>query len=357
MEASGPPTKTFEEDAPRRGDDAERTFGWFKPARRRATVYEDVTIDSQPSVHRHMPRGWLVNFEDGRTTWDDRSTKLAHSDWYDFRDPGAMWERPYYQVSTGYERQIEGAVREAAADRLFDDFAPEWVEFLRENLQVPAFADHGLWLAMASAGRDCLSDTLSMAVALNAAMKQRQAQTTVLYAMDIEPHLGEFPIERARERFLTHPGWQPTRRYLERLGTITDWGEAIVAVNLCFEPIVGVLIRRELGIRAAGANGDMVTPMGAQVAQLEWGWARAWTAAFTRFVLDDEAHGQPNREVLAGWLAEWLPPARDAAAALKAVVDELPKDIAFGDALARVDRDAHSYYEEAEVDELAEVKA
>jgi Methane/Phenol/Alkene Hydroxylase len=41
--------------------------------------------------------------------------------------------------------------------------------------------------------------------------------------------------------------WQPTRRYLERLAATADWGEVVITANLCFEPVVGTLIRRELG--------------------------------------------------------------------------------------------------------------
>ena len=40
----------------------------------------------------------------------------------------------------------------------------------------------------------------------------------------------------------------------------------IVAANLCFEPVVGTLIRRELGTRAAAASGDTVTPVLARAA-------------------------------------------------------------------------------------------
>src|SRR5947209_9958588 len=68
--------------------DSEREFSGFEPLKRRATLYEDVTIDTQPSVHRHLTRGWPVSFEDGRGTWDEGSTALRSSDWYAFRDPG-----------------------------------------------------------------------------------------------------------------------------------------------------------------------------------------------------------------------------------------------------------------------------
>ena len=127
---------------------------------------------------------------------------------------------------------------------MLDDFDPEWVEFLRRYLQVPAFVEHGIWLALASAARDCLSDTVAHCVALEAAMKQRQAQALLLYGLDLEESLGEFPVESARMTFLEAGPWQPARRYVERVRATPDWGERVVAVNLCFEPLVGLLLRR-----------------------------------------------------------------------------------------------------------------
>ena len=90
--------------------------------------------------------------------------------------------------------------------------------------------------------------------------------------------------------------WQPTRRYLERLAATLDWGEVLVAANLCFEPIVGTLIRRELGTRAAAAHGDTVTPVLARAETQEWEWSRRWMVQLTRFVLADDVprRGQPR---------------------------------------------------------------
>jgi hypothetical protein len=187
------------------------------------------------------------------------------------------------------------------------------VQFLHDFLQVPAYVEHGLWFAMATVARDCLSDSVATCVCLQAAMKQRSAQAIVLYAMDLEEHHGEFPIATARESFLADPAWQPTRRYLERLAATPDWGEVIIAANVCFEPLVGTLLRRELGTRAAAANGDTVTPVLARAETQEWEWARAWTTALTRFLLEDDP---ANRAVLASWVGDWLPQAMEAALAL-----------------------------------------
>jgi NAD(P)H-flavin reductase/ferredoxin len=295
---------------------SERDFTWFAPRRRRATVYEDVTIDTQPSVRRYLTRGWPLHFEDGRGTWDEGSTALRSSDWYAFRDPGEQWERPFYQLETALEQQVEGAIRSAVREGLIGDFSPEWVELLRRFLQIPAYVEHGLWFALATAGRDCLSDSIATCVCLQAAMKQRAAQSILLYAMDLEEHHGPFPIADAQEAFISAEPWQPTRRFLERLWATRDWGEVIVAANLCFEPVVGTLLRRELGIRAAAANGDTVTPTLARVEAQEWEWARAWTAEFVRFLVEDPSFGQANRSTITRWLGDWLPQAEEAVSAL-----------------------------------------
>jgi ferredoxin-NADP reductase/ferredoxin len=351
--AAAPETPSH--DAPQSGasEAPERTFSWFRPRRRRATLYEDVTIDTQPSVHRHLTRGWPVSFEDGRGTWDDSSTALRSSDWFDFRDPGEQWERPYYQAGTAVEHQIEGAMRSAGEQGLIEDFHPDWVGFLRGFLQIPAYVEHGLWFAMATAGRDCLSDSVSTCVCLQAAMKQRSAQAIVLYAMDLEEHLGlEFPIEAARESFLNDAPWQPTRRFLERLAATPDWGQVIVAANLCFEPVVATLIRRELGTRAAAANGDTVTPVLARVETQEWEWARAWTIELIRLLLGDSSFGETNRQTISAWVRAWLPQAMDAGAALAPLAAEVPQGIDAGQALERVRAYAGGMLEQAGLGEL-----
>ncbi len=309
--------------APVAAESSERDFSWFAPAGRRASLYEDVTIDTQPSVHRHLSRGWPVSFEDGRGTWNDDSTALRCGDWFAFRDPGEQWERPFYQRGSASEQQIDAAMRSAGNEGLLADFSEPWVEFLHAYLQVPAYVEHGLWFALATIGRDCLSDSVATCVCLQAAMKQRSAQSIVLYAMDLERYHGPFPIEQARDTFLHDERWQPTRRYLERLATTPDWGEVLVAANLCFEPVVGTLIRREMGIRTAAVNGDTVTPVLGRVASQEWEWARAWTVELVRMLLADGEFGAANRQLISGWREEWSQLANEAAIALMPLAESI----------------------------------
>src|SRR5919109_3024646 len=353
MSSGGPPIKQVGDRIGRRGEDPERSFQWYKPKKRRATLYEDVTVDTQPSVYRHLDRGWPVHFEDGQGMWSDDSTALRSTDWYEFRDPGQLWERPYSRTGTASEQLIEGAVRTARRERAFDDFTPEWVDFLRRHLQVPAFIEHGIWLALATASRDTLSDTVTHCVAIEAAMKQRQAQAYLLYGMDLEEHFGDFPVDRARASFLEDAPWQPARRYVERLRATTDWGERVIATNVCFEPIVGLLIRRELLMRSVRFNGDILTQALSHVAQLEWEWIRGWTAELVRFVSEDEASGAENRRVVADWVEEWLPEAHEAAEALKPIFDQLPAGIGFADARSNVQIDVDELLRDCGINEQA----
>ena len=98
-------------------------------------------------------------------------------------------------------------------------------------------------------------------------------------------------------------------------------------------------------MRSVGYNGDIVTQSLNHVAQLEWEWARDWTIEFVKFVLEDGEHGEANREVLSGWLGEWLPLAEEAAEGLRAVFADLPAGITYEDGRTNVQIDADELME------------
>ena len=124
---------------------------------------------------------------------------------------------------------------------------------------MPAFIEHGIWLALASAARDTLSDTVTHCVALEAAMKQRQAQAYLLYGMDLEEQFGDFPVERARESFLNDDVVAAGAQLRRAPARDARLGERVIAANVCFEPTVGLMIRRELLMRSVRFNGDIIT--------------------------------------------------------------------------------------------------
>jgi hypothetical protein len=340
MSAPTPPVKRFEDGSgAAKPDDSGRGFFYFTPKKRRPSVYEEVTIDTQVSVDRHLKGGWLIAFEDGRGSHSLGSTALRVSDWFDWRDPGELWERPFYQQAAQAAREQDAAVAAARSEGLFARMSDEWGEFLRSSLQLPAFYEHGLWRALCGAARPALSDLLTHAIVLEAAMKQRQAQDLVVYAMDLEPEIGECSTEAAGTRFVTEAAWQPVRALVEHVNAKPDWAERVIATNLCIEPLIGSLLRREMLLVPASLNGDPVTPVIIGNAQREWLWYRDWTSELMRFCVDDEQFGAQNREVLAGWAGAWNAEADAAADALAAELERVPRSRPPAESLEQVRRE------------------
>ena len=340
MSAPAPPVKKFADtSSSERKDDSRRAFLYFEPQKRRASLYEEVTADTQPSPERYLGCGWLLSFEDGRGTHSLGSTALRVKDWFDWRDPSGLWERPFYQQAAQASREQDAAVHAARSEGLFARFGDEWRSFLQTNLQMPAFYEHGLWRSLCGASRPALSDTITHAIVLEAAMKQRQAQDLVVYAMDLESEIGECSTEAAKKRFLEEEAWQPVRALIEHVNAATDWVERIIAANLCIEPLVGNLLRREMLLVPASANGDPVTPVIIGNAQREWFWVREWTTGFVRFCIEDEEFGDANREVLSGWTQTWNAEAEIAAEAVAKEIERVPRARPAAEALEQVRRE------------------
>ena len=51
-------------------------YNYFTPQKRRATVYEDVTVDVQPDPERHLTQGWVYGFADGDGGYPQEWTAL-----------------------------------------------------------------------------------------------------------------------------------------------------------------------------------------------------------------------------------------------------------------------------------------
>ena len=56
-----------------------RSFNYFTPRKRRATVYEDVTVDVQPDPARYLSQGWVYAFADGPGGYPQEWTAWARS--------------------------------------------------------------------------------------------------------------------------------------------------------------------------------------------------------------------------------------------------------------------------------------
>src|SRR5947208_3062545 len=94
-------------------------FRYLKPAKRRPTQYEEVTLHTQWDPKNFARQGWFSPSSSGRPPWDENSTRLRANDWWGYRDPGQQWFRAYVEIQSRHEEAIELAVEGAKRSGLF----------------------------------------------------------------------------------------------------------------------------------------------------------------------------------------------------------------------------------------------
>jgi hypothetical protein len=294
----------------RGGDGVTHDFTYIKPRGRRLSEYEAVTCYTQPSCWGGgLERaGDLVLRTDGRPLFDLASTKTQAADWYAFRDPNQMWQRPYYTLQGDAEKGIEAATQTALAEGTLADMDPVWASDGLIRGYVPfARLEYALYRGMSYAMRESVSDTLNSVALFQAADKLRHAQAIILEGLDLEGVVPGFDASAAEAVWLDDPAWQPMRRLAEELMATEDWAEVMLVTNLVFEPLITEPLCRSLFSVAAARHGDILTPVVASTASADIRRNRRWAEEFVHFLAGDESYGDSNRELMAGWVSNWSP--------------------------------------------------
>ena len=224
-----------------------RDFDCITPRGRRLTEYEAVTCYTQPQTHGGglQPAGEYQLCPDGRPIFDPESTRLRASDWFAFRDPNQMWQRPYYVTQSQAERSIERATEVALNSGSLAALEPDWAQRGLVGAFLPfGHYEYGLFRALNRAARDALSDSISYVLAFNAADKLRHAQAISLFGLDVESAIEDFDARMGKSVWMEDPAWQPLRRLVEEVMATVDWCEITLAANLVIEPVIGEPFRR-----------------------------------------------------------------------------------------------------------------
>jgi serine protease AprX len=161
----------------------------------------------------------------------------------------------------------------------------------------------------------------------------------MLYNLELtEIFPDDFDGNAHKETWLEDSAWQAVRENVERLMNATDWAETTFASNIVFEPLVGELLRAQFLMRFAPAHNDFLTPSVIGVSAREFNERDlAYTKDMMTDFLEDETHGEANRQVMQGWLAEWVPYSVEAAQGLKPIWSEPEvQPVSFEDSFARV---------------------
>lgn len=329
-----------------------RTYNYYKPAKLRATMYEDVTVDVQPDPDRHLSQGWIYGFGDGPGGYPKEWTVAKSTNWHAFLDPNEEWDQSIFRNNSAVVHQVDLCLKNAKRARAYDSWNTPWLKFVERNLGAWMHAENGLALHVFTAiQRSGPTNMINTAVAVNAAHKLRFAQDLALFNLDLSEAEEQFDGAAHREVWQAAPEWQPTRRVVEQLTAVGDWCELLFATNIVFEQLVGSLFRTELVMQIAARNGDYITPTIVGTGEYDYDRDLAYTRNLFRLLTRDTEHAEANKAVFGDWLATWVPRCLDAARTLQPIWSQpADKSVTFASSLDAASAKFASLLEEIGLD-------
>ena len=352
--ATETPTETTEAETPKRSvpkpvfTDAEagakefpssrsRSYNYFEPRKRRASVYEDVTVDVQPDPERHLTQGWVYAFANGDSGYPQSWTALKSSNWHEFLDPNEEWEQSIYRNNSNTVRQIAQTLANAKAAGAYAAWSRSWISVVERHVSAWAHVEHGLGMHVYTpAQRDAPTNMINNALAVGAVHKLRFAQDIILYNLEVSEEIEDFDGSAHKDVWQNDPIWQGTRSNVEKLTGIRDWAQAFFATAVVFEPLVGELFRSGFVMQAAALQGDFVTPTVMGCGEADTAREQRGARALFRMLADDADHGAANKALMQQWLDEWIPVSLEAAQQLQPIWSQVAeKHVRFDDSLAR----------------------
>jgi toluene monooxygenase system protein E len=243
-----------------------------------------------------------------------RASALRCDDWEAFVDPHETTYARYVAERTAREAYADGVLRTIERKGTDGSLAGSWVSTLERLLPVARFPAHGLQMIAAYVGQIAPSGKIVVACAFQAADEIRRIHRFTERAVQLRRACPGFGVG-GRAAWENDAAWQPLREAIEHALVVWDWGEALVAWNVCIAPLFDDVLMSRLP-EIAKRRGDPM--LGAFLASLEEDclWHRDWIRALLAQAL--QAH-EENRSVLDAWLRTWVPKARAGVEALDAI--------------------------------------
>ena len=312
-----------------------RKYNYYEPKGRKATHYEDMTVDVQPDPERYLLQDWIISFGDGRPAYSKDSTAAKSSNWHKFRAVDQEWERTHYQRQSTICGMIQNVIDNGRKSGAASRFDKTWIKVLQDHLGAYKHAEFGLGTATMQAQRYGYTQMINNAVLTNSSYKLRFAQDLTLYlaelAIDIGPTLD---TTAGKKHWLEDPVWQGVRKSVESVMGSNDYLEQYFATNVVFEPLVGELFRSGFLMQAASAQGDFITPAVVSAAEADYERNLANTVELFHILGTDPTHGTQNIALFNKWLANHADLALDAANHLQPIWSQPRVKVAtFADAL------------------------
>ncbi|WP_071797244.1 aromatic/alkene monooxygenase hydroxylase subunit beta [Natronohydrobacter thiooxidans] len=298
-----------------------RRYNYFEPRGKRATHYEDVTVDVQPDPERYLIQDWIIEFEGGKGggAYQKDNTAALSSNWHAFRAPDQEWERTHFQRQSKIETMVQNVIsnaRKAGAHKAFDK---AWLTILQKHLGAWKHAEFGMATSLMQAQRYGYTQMINNATLTNSSYKMRLTQDITLYLAEIGMDIEGWNDELGKQTWLEDPIWQPAREAIETIMGCEDYLEQYFAINIVFEPLVGELVRSGFFMQAAAANNDFITPPVISAAEADYERNLANTVDLIYLLANDETHADHNRKLFRSWIARHGALAEKAANALQPV--------------------------------------
>lgn len=316
-------------------DSESRKYRYFEPRGKRATHYEDVTVDVQPDPERYLIQDWIIAFPDGKGAYEKTATKAQSSNWHAFRAPDQEWERTHYQRQSHIEVMVQSVIGNARKSGAHKAFDAAWVKVLHSHLGAWKHVEFGLGTSLMQAQRYGYTQMINNAVLTNSSYKLRLAQDITLFLAEIGMDIDGWDDDLGKRFWLEDAIWQGTRKAVETIMGSDDYLEQYFAINLVFEPLVGELFRSGFLMQVAAHNNDFITP--SVIAAAEGDYERNLANAIDLIYLlaNDEDYGPQNRELFQKWIMKHAELADNASKMLQPIWSQAhAKPVSFEEARA-----------------------
>lgn len=300
-------------------DSDSRKYRYFTPRGKRATHYEDVTVDVQPDPERYLIQDWIISFANGKGAYVKDNTRALSSNWHAFRAPDQEWERTHYQRQSKIETMVQSVIANARRSGAPASFDKVWRKILQTHLGAWKHAEFGLGTSLMQAQRYGYTQMINNATLTNSSYKLRLAQDITLYLAEIGMDIQGWDDDAGKAAWLDDPAWQGTREAVETIMGAEDYLEQYFAINIVFEPLVGELFRSGFLMRVAAANNDFITPPVISAAEADYERNLANTIDLIYLLAHDETHAAHNRPLFKAWLQKHRALAEKAALGLQPI--------------------------------------
>ena len=300
------------------GSDSRR-YNYFDPKGRKATHYEDMTVDVQPDPKRYLLQDWIISFADGTPTYYEGWTRAKSSDWHKFRAIDQEWERTHYQRQSTIVGMLNNVIengRRSGAPKRFDR---AWVKVLQDHVGAYKHAEFGLGTSTMQAQRYGYTQMINNAILTNSSYKLRFSQDLTLYLGELGLDIEGFDLDAGKQHWLEDPIWQGTRHAIEAIMGADDYLEQYFATNVIFEPLVAELFRSGFVMQMAAAQNDFISPSVVSAAEGDYERNLANAVELYSMLAQDPAHGEDNRKLFLSWAQKHGKLAVDAANQLQPV--------------------------------------